>query len=197
MTRHTIRLLLLVIVPCASTDAGDLRFARIFTDHCVLQREMSVPVWGWTETGSQVTVEFAGQKKTATADGNGKWLIRLDPMKASRESRELRVSSAGQSVTLQDVLVGEVWLASGQSNMGWPISKAKGGKEAVGNSDLPHFRMFRVKQNPMYGPGADVDGDWFVCSPKAFEDGRDFSAVPDIMPMRFPPRSSHLDVANP
>lgn len=177
MTRSTIRLLLFLIVPYAFADAADLRFAKIFTDHCVLQREMSVPVWGWTEPGSQVTVEFAGQKETATADGNGKWLIRLDPMKASRQSRELTVSSAGQSLTLKDVLVGEVWLCSGQSNMGLAISKAKGGKEAVANADLPHFRMFRVKQNPMYEPGADVDGDWFPCSPKAFEDGRDFSAV--------------------
>ena len=177
MTRSTIRLLLFIIAPYAFTDAADLRFAKIFTDHCVLQRERSVPVWGWTEPGSRVTVEFAGQKKTATADGSGKWLINLAPMKASRESRELRVSSAGQSVTLKDVLVGEVWLCSGQSNMGLAISKAKGGKAAVANADLPHFRMFRVKQNPMYEPGADVEGDWFPCSPKAFEDGRDFSAV--------------------
>ena len=177
MSRHIIQFVFLVIAPCASLHAAELRFAKLFTDHCVLQREMSVPVWGWTTPDSQVTIEFAGQKKTATAGRKGKWLARLGPMKASRESRELTVSSAGQSVTLKDVLVGEVWLCSGQSNMGLPISKAKGGKEVVADADLPHFRMFRVKQNPMYEPGADVDGDWFLCSPKAFEDGRDFSAV--------------------
>ena len=177
MTRHTIHFVILVIASCVSCQAADLRFAKIFTDHCVLQREMSVPVWGWAVPNSEVTLKFAGQQKTATADRNGKWLARLGPMKASRESRELTASSAGQSVTLKDVLVGEVWLCSGQSNMGLPISKAKGGKEAVANADLHHFRMFRVKQNPMYEPGADVDGDWFLCSPKNFEDGRDFSAV--------------------
>lgn len=177
MSRHIIQFVFLVIAPCASLHAAELRFAKLFTDHCVLQREMSVPVWGWTTPDSQVTIEFAGQKKTATAGRKGKWLARLGPMKASRNSRELTASSAGQSVTLKDVLVGEVWLCSGQSNMGLAISKAKGGKEAVADADLPHFRMFRVKQNPMYEPGADVDGDWFLCSPKAFEDGRDFSAV--------------------
>lgn len=176
--KYTFAILAAVLLtPLTLLQADELRFAKLFTDHCVLQREMSVPVWGWTTPDSQVTIEFAGQKKTATADRNGKWLARLGPMKASRESRELTASSAGQSVTLKDVLVGEVWLCSGQSNMGFPISKAKGGKEAVANADLPHFRMFRVKQNPMYEPEAEVDGDWFLCSPKNFEDGRDFSAV--------------------
>ncbi|MHC4880258.1 MAG: sialate O-acetylesterase [Planctomycetota bacterium] len=176
--KYTFALLTAILLtPLTLLQANELRFAKIFTDHCVLQREMSVPVWGWAEPGSQVTLKVADQKKTATANRNGKWLARLGPMKASRNSRELTASSAGQSVTLKDVLVGEVWLCSGQSNMGLPISKAKDGKEAVANADLPHFRMFRVKQNPMYEPEADVDGDWFLCSPKNFEDGRDFSAV--------------------
>lgn len=91
---------------------------------------MFVPVWGWTEPGSQVTLKFADQKKTATADGDGKWLLRLDPMQASRESRDLTISSTGQSVTLKDVLVGEVWLASGQSNMGFTIPKSTYADEA-------------------------------------------------------------------
>lgn len=146
MMKHTIRVLVLVIALCASTDAADLRIAKIFTEHCVLQREMSVPVWGWSEPGSQVTVEFAGQKKTATADGNGKWLLRLDPMKASRESRELTVSSAGQSVTLQDVLVGEVWLASGQSNMGFAIPKSTHADKA--RKLIPHQHLRRFKVGP-------------------------------------------------
>ncbi|MDG1894501.1 MAG: sialate O-acetylesterase [Fuerstiella sp.] len=138
---------------------------------------MPVPVWGWSEPGAKVMVGFAGQKESSTADNSGRWLIKLQPMRASAESRELTVTSVDKKVTLKDVLVGEVWLASGQSNMGLAISKAKGGREAVANADLPRLRMFRVKQNPMYEPGADVDGDWFACSPNAFKEGRDFSAV--------------------
>ena len=83
--KDIIQILFLAITTCStSVNAAELRFAKIFTDHCVLQREMSVPVWGWTTPDSQVTIEFAGQKKTATADGNGKWLARLGPMKATR-----------------------------------------------------------------------------------------------------------------
>jgi sialate O-acetylesterase len=89
----------------------------------------------------------------------------------------LRVSSGPAADELIDILVGEVWLCSGQSNMGLPISKAKGGSDAIANADLPRLRMFRVKQNPRYEPGDDVEGEWFVCSPSAFGDGRDFSAV--------------------
>jgi len=163
---------------CLSVQAKEeLRLARIFTDHCVLQREMPVPIWGWASPGSKVDVEFAGQTKTASADEIGRWLIRLEPMTANADGRDLRVSSAGKTVTLNDVLVGEVWLASGQSNMGLAISKAKGGSEAIANADLPRLRMFRVNRNPKYEPGGEVEGEWFVCSPKAFKGGHDFSAV--------------------
>ena len=86
--KDIIQILFLAITTCStSVNAAELRFAKIFTDHCVLQREMSVPVWGWTTPGSQVTLKFADQKKTATAGADGKWLLRLDPMQASRESR--------------------------------------------------------------------------------------------------------------
>ncbi|MDG1894500.1 MAG: sialate O-acetylesterase [Fuerstiella sp.] len=141
--RYTIRLLLLIIAPCASTDAADLRFAKIFTDHCVLQREMSVPVWGWAEPDSQVMLEFAGQTKSATANRMGKWLVRLDPMKASTESRALTVTSVDEKVTLKDVLVGEVWLASGQSNMGFSIPQSTHAEEA--RKVIPHTQLRRFK----------------------------------------------------
>ena len=177
MMKTKLPLLLLVIVACAPSNAAELRLANIFTDHCVLQRGMSTPVWGWAEAKAEATVAFGNQRKTATADASGKWLIRLDPMNASTESRKLSVSSAGQIVTLNDILVGEVWLASGQSNMGLAISKAKGGREAIANVDLPRLRMFRVNRNPKYELGGEMEGEWFVCSPKAFKDGHDFSAV--------------------
>lgn len=91
-----------------------------FHDHAILQRQMKVPVWGWTKPGEKITVEFAGQKKEATAGKDGKWMIELDPMKASFESREMMITdSDGKKEVLKDILVGEVWMASGQSNMQW------------------------------------------------------------------------------
>ena len=155
-----------LLTPLATLQADELRFAKIFTDHCVLQREMSVPVWGWTEPGSQVTLKFADQKKTATADRDGKWLIRLDPMKASRESRDLTISLTGQSVALKDVLVGEVWLASGQSNMGFTIPKSTHADEA--RKLIPHPQLRRFKVGPYIAdkPVADIGAEGAFQNPR-------------------------------
>jgi sialate O-acetylesterase len=172
-------LIFLFIAPLTASPAANLRFANIFADHCVLQREMPVPVWGWAEPGSQVTVGFAGQKKTAQAGADGKWLVRLNPIRASREPRKLVVSSAGQTLTLDDILVGEVWLCSGQSNMGLGLSKATGGEEAIANANHPRLRMFRLAQHPNYDPyeERDVKGEWLVCSPEALRNGGRFPEV--------------------
>ena len=159
-------LLVALFAPCLSLHAGELRLAKIFTDHIVLQREMAVPVWGWAEPGADVTVEFAGQEKTAAADDGGKWLIRLDPMEASADSRELRVSSAGKTVKLSDVLVGEVWLASGQSNMGFSISKSTHTEEA--RKLIPHRQLRRFKVGPFIAdePATDIGADGAFQDPK-------------------------------
>jgi len=95
-----------------------------FADNAILQRQMPVPVWGWSKPGTKVTVEFAGQKKSATAGKDGKWMLKLDPLKASHDERELKVTSNGEAITRSGVLVGEVWFASGQSNMEWVAGKS-------------------------------------------------------------------------
>ena len=97
-----------------------------FHDHAVLQRDMAVPVWGWSKPGTEVSVEFAGQKKTATADKDGRWTTELKDLKASFEPTELVISEeGGKTETLTNILVGEVWMASGQSNMQWIVGKSK------------------------------------------------------------------------
>jgi len=99
-----------------------IQIASPFTDHAILQREMPVPVWGWSQPGAKLTVEFQGQKKSGVAGTDGKWLVALDPLKASAEPAEMVISDEeGNRVTLKDMLVGEVWICSGQSNMqyGW------------------------------------------------------------------------------
>ena len=100
-----------------------------FADNAILQCERQVPVWGWSKPGTRVTVEFAGQKKSATAGVGGKWMLELDALEASFESREMVVTErTGQKRILKNVLVGEVWLASGQSNMQWIASKCDVGR---------------------------------------------------------------------
>ncbi len=103
----------------------EIELAAPFRDNAILQCEMSVPIWGWSQPGATVTVEFAGQKKTATAGKDGGWIVRLDPLKASAEAAEMTISgSEGKKVALKNILVGEVWHASGQSNMEWLASKS-------------------------------------------------------------------------
>ena len=107
--------------------AEPLTLGSLFTDHAVLQRDMAVPVWGKAEPGREVVVQFAGQEKRATADKDGRWMVKLDPMPASADGRTLTVKTdtgRRDARALQDVLVGEVWVCSGQSNMAWNVGGA-------------------------------------------------------------------------
>lgn len=105
--------------------AAQLELAAPFTDNAILQRETAVPVWGWDAPGSKVTVQFAGQTKTAVAGKTGDWMVKLNPLKVSRTERSLKVkNNRGQTITLNGVLVGEVWFSSGQSNMVWTAGKS-------------------------------------------------------------------------
>ena len=133
-----------------------LRLAKIFTDHAVLQRDMSVPVWGWTDPRTEIQVEFAGQTKNTSSDQAGKWKIKLDPMKANTQGQDLKVTAGDTSVTLKDILVGEVWLASGQSNMGFSIPKSTHAEEA--RKLIPHPTLRRFKVGPYIAdePLADI-----------------------------------------
>ena len=119
---------LLLLLPLATdSTAADqqLELASPFGDNMILQRETDVPVWGFDAPGSRVTVDFAGQIKTAVADKNGDWMVKLDPLNVSREERQFRVkNNRGDSIDLQGVLVGEVWFSSGQSNMVWTAGKS-------------------------------------------------------------------------
>jgi len=109
----------------APKPAPAIELGTPFADNAILQREMPVPVWGWSKPGTKVTVEFAGQKKTATAGADGKWTASLDPLTANATPAEMVVTDdAGKKVVLTNILVGEVWMASGQSNMQWAVQKS-------------------------------------------------------------------------
>ncbi len=109
----------------AGTAATPLELASPFVDHAILQRQMDVPVWGWAEPGEEVTIMFAGQRKAATVDERGRWMVELDPLGASAVGRVLEVRGRdGRQISRSDILVGEVWFSSGQSNMDWPAGKS-------------------------------------------------------------------------
>lgn len=146
--------------PVADRKAAVL-VAPVFGDHAVLQREMPVPVWGRSEPGTTVTVECAGQKKSTITDKDGKWLVKLDPLKANATPQEMVISdSSGNNVTLKDLLVGEVWLASGQSNMEWPLANAPQSKDSFPDLDKSLVRVLTVKKAVSSGPADSVEGNW-------------------------------------
>lgn len=139
----------------AATAAPDVKLAAIFADHMVLQRDCSVPVWGTAEPDTSITVFFAGQEKTAQADQEGNWRLRLDPMPAERKSRVLEVlagSARDAALSVRDVLVGDVWLCSGQSNMAMGVNRCKNAEQEIAAADFPMIRHNK--------------GAWVVCSPE-------------------------------
>jgi sialate O-acetylesterase len=178
--------LLLAIYVSIVALRAEVKLASPFTDHMVLQREMPIPVWGWADPGQQVTVSFAGQKQTATADTDGKWRVTLTPLTASAEPREFVVTSVNrksetENRKLRDVLVGEVWLGSGQSNMDFVISKKRqyfagviNEEQEIAAANYPLIRMFTGKAAKAYTPQDTVGGEWLVCSPETVPG---FSAV--------------------
>jgi sialate O-acetylesterase len=166
--KHILTLLTaLLLAPLAALQAAELKLAAVFSDHMVLQRDKPVPVWGWADPGEIITVEFADQKKSALADAAGKWQVKLDPMAASVQSRVLVVRSEKleRQARVADVLVGEVWLGSGQSNMAMTINRAKDFEKERAASTLPLIRMFKEESPAAATAQADGRGQWAVCSP--------------------------------
>lgn len=157
-------ILLLCFPGSLFADDGDdpFRLASVFTDHVVLQREKPVPIWGWADTGERITVEFAGQKKEVTADQNGYWQVMLEPMPASFEPRTMTMytTRGGQRITLNDILVGEVWLGSGQSNMAWLFRNTQDYARDLNSMNLPHVRMFKERSNAAAKVQKDAQGQW-------------------------------------
>ena len=150
---------------------ADVKLPAIFGDHMVLQEQATLPVWGWARPGEIITVTFGLESVQATAGSDGKWRADLPALPAGSAPGSLVV--AGQNkVTFQDVLVGEVWLCSGQSNMELPLAKAADGKAAVAAANDNGIRLCRVPWDMAIAPREDVrtqlaDGDlWQVCTPQ-------------------------------
>jgi sialate O-acetylesterase len=161
--KHTLRIPIAALLASTATlAAAEPKLPALFADHMILQRDAAVPVWGWADSGQRISVEFAGQKKTTTSGKDGKWMVKLDPLPASSEPRELRAGG----VILRDVLVGDVWLCSGQSNMGFNVREALNAEQEISGADFPAIRLFSVAQHPTLTPAADVKGQWDACSPK-------------------------------
>ncbi len=172
---RTIHICLTCILLGTAVQAADLRLGFLFQDHMVMQREISAPVWGWADPGQQVTVSFAGETQTATADKDGYWIAMFKGLKASDVGRVLRVTDGDQQIERKDVLVGEVWFSAGQSNMArsvgmdcktFPVVAAR-----IGETDFPDVRYIRFGGTPSREPlkdRTDAGVSWKAMSDETF-----------------------------
>ncbi|HEX8914178.1 MAG TPA: sialate O-acetylesterase [Humisphaera sp.] len=151
-----------------ASASGEVRLARVFSDHLVLQRDAAARVWGTAAAGEAVTVTFGDARATATADGAGNWEVRLPPMPASAEPRALTATGAsgGRAAAARDVLVGDVWLCSGQSNMAFSLGSCDADAD-VRSADLPAVRFLSYWEQFAAEPAADLPAGvaWRPLSP--------------------------------
>jgi len=159
------------LLACACTAQADVRLHGLFSDNMVLQRGIAVPIWGWADEGEEVTVQFGNQTERVMPK-SGRWMVRLKKLKAG-EPTTLKVSGRN-TITLTNVVAGEVWLASGQSNMEMALKDTYSGQADAGASSNPMIRLYIVPRLRAESPKDDVVGKWQTCGPKT---APDFSAV--------------------
>lgn len=152
---------------------AEVSLPKVFADHMVLQRDMKIPVWGWADPRERVEVTFQDKSYKTRADKSGKWQVEMN---SSTAGGPFTLTVKGKNtLSLKDVLVGDVWLLGGQSNMEWPLSQTNSGEDSISLADYPNIRLFEVRQNVSIFPIKDVpEASWNLCSPETIAD---FSAI--------------------
>jgi len=177
MKRITIAAIAFVfcIINVAAQAKAEVKVPSIFGDNMVVQRDVELPVWGQAEPGEKVTVTIGEASASATAGEKGDWSAKLPAMKCTPDQTGLTMTVKGtNTITLNNILVGEVWIGSGQSNMEFELQGSVGGKEAVAAADLPNIRLYQIPHTKNWYPQKDVNASWKVCTPETAEK---FSAV--------------------
>ena len=155
----------------ASLGQAELSTPQVFSNHMVIQRGLPAPVWGWSTPGSEVSVSFAGQTKQATTNAKGRWQVKLAPLKANNDGQAMEITDkSGGNITFKDVLIGDVWICSGQSNMEWPVSRSLNPEAEIAQAKHPQIRLFDVAGHELATKPADKlvhPSDWKICSPQS------------------------------
>jgi sialate O-acetylesterase len=160
--------------------SAEVRLPHILSDHAVLQREAPIHIWGWAEPKEHVSVEFHAQKRAATANEYGEWSLWLAPEAAGGPFTMSVKGDTGAAIVYSDLLVGDVWFASGQSNMEMPLRGfnpdmlVKNGDAEIAAATHPEIRLLRVEKKSTSIPMEDLTGVWTKCTP---ETAKEFSAV--------------------
>ncbi len=158
----------------ASVAVAEVKLPAILGDNIVLQRGQAAPIWGWADPGEMVAVTIPGQSVTAKAGEDGSWQAKLAALEPGKPFDIVVTGSSGSKTTLKNVLVGEVWVCSGQSNMAWRTSAALEPEKEIAAAEYPNIRLFTVARKKSPQPEPDCVGQWTACSPTSVPD---FSAV--------------------
>lgn len=157
----------ILALACALSARADVTLAPLFTDHAVLQRDKIVPVWGTAAPGDKIAIVFGHQQREATAGPDGRWLALLEPLAATTQGMDLVVTGTNV-VTVRDVVVGEVWLCSGQSNMEWPVSRAADAAGELARANFPLVRHVRIEHVVSEVPADNVaTSGWQPATPQS------------------------------
>ncbi len=151
-----------------SPARADVKLPSVFGSNMVLQRDMPVPIWGWAKPGEEVTVRFGSTKKTVKADDQGNWRVTLKKLKASKKrGKQLEIKGKNSSIVLQNILIGDVWVGSGQSNMEWPVRATRKGGDMIRSAKYPGIRLFHIPKVQKGAPDKNVNASWQVCTPQS------------------------------
>src|SRR3989442_330048 len=160
-----------LILPVAAR--ANISLPDVISDGMMLQQRQRVPIWGKADPGEVVTVRFAGQTKGVTAAADGKWLVRLDPMGANATPATMMISGKN-TIELKNILIGEVWLVAGQSNMQRLLSETANGEAAIAAANHPLIRLFNVSRQVAFKHAHSPLATWQGCSPQTI---KEFSAA--------------------
>jgi len=169
---YKIKITILALCIASSFAKAEVSLPNIFSDHMVLQRDIANPVWGQATPGEKVSVSIAGQKHTTVADANGEWQLKLAPLKVGG-SHKLTIKG-NNTLHFEDVLVGEVWLCSGQSNMEWPVNKSNAHELEISSANYPNIRLITAPKPGSETAQFSFDDQWQATSPESVGD---FSAA--------------------
>lgn len=161
LRRHL--LLTAVLLPFAAH--AELKLPAIIGDNMVLQQKQTNPIWGWDTPGTDVTITFAGQTKSAKTEADGKWTVKLDPVPANAQPQTMSIKGSS-SRDLKNILVGEVWVCSGQSNMQFNVGSCWDADLEIASAKFPQIRLISVPQVGTQEPQKDFKGEWKECSPE-------------------------------
>ncbi|MCX5684292.1 MAG: sialate O-acetylesterase, partial [Planctomycetota bacterium] len=156
---------LLAMAALAPAVQADVKLPAIIGSNMVLQADMKAPIWGWADAGEKVTVTLGDQKVEATADAAGKWQVKLAAMKAGTGPLEMTVAGKN-TLKLDNILVGEVWVCSGQSNMEMSVKSSMDSDKEIAEAKYPKIRLFTVQKAVADKPQADCKGQWVECAPE-------------------------------